>query len=274
MHAASKPRLGTRGQPEQSRVAILDAAVREFARDGVAGARTDAIARSAGVNKALLYYYFADKEALYQAVLDHVFSGLRVSILQALAQPLPPRERLNTYVHAHFDYIASNPLYPRIVHAEFLRAGREALDESLPRRGTQTGPPTRRRVSPSKSSHGQTGSGTSRLQHIASEYFRPAFEGIAALLKEGAEQGEFRAVNPMHFIPSMISVIVFYFTIAPVMKVMAGVDPMSPERLAERRVAVLDFIAAALFVPETFRGATPLAGVGARPTRAKKGGRA
>jgi TetR/AcrR family transcriptional regulator len=69
MHTASKSRLGTRGQPEQSRIAILDAAVREFAREGVAGARTDAIAKSAGVNKALLYYYFKDKEAIYQAVL-------------------------------------------------------------------------------------------------------------------------------------------------------------------------------------------------------------
>ena len=123
-----------------------------------------------------------------------------------------------------------------------------------------------------------------RLEHIASEYFRPAFAGIAALLKEGAEQGEFRAVNPLHFIPSMISVIVFYFTIAPIMKMVAGIDPMSPARLAERRVAVLDFITAALFIPVTLREATPLAGVGAhstsslrdvaqgrlRPTRAKK----
>ena len=49
---------------------------REFSREGVAGARTDAIARAAGVNKALLYYYFKDKETLYGAVLDQVFGGL------------------------------------------------------------------------------------------------------------------------------------------------------------------------------------------------------
>ncbi len=69
----SKPRLGSRGRPEESRAAILQAAVREFSREGVAGARTDAIARAAGVNKALLYYYFKDKETLYAAVLDQVF---------------------------------------------------------------------------------------------------------------------------------------------------------------------------------------------------------
>jgi hypothetical protein len=63
------------------------------------------------------------------------------------------------------------------------------------------------------------------------------------------DSGEFRPVNPMHFIPSMVSVIVFYFSTAPVMKVMTGFDPMSPEYVTERRVAVLDFISAALFTP-------------------------
>ena len=58
MHAVAKSRRGTRAQPERSRAAILQAAVREFSEEGIAGARTDAIARSAGVNKALLYYYF------------------------------------------------------------------------------------------------------------------------------------------------------------------------------------------------------------------------
>lgn len=213
MATARTIRLGTRGKPEESRAAILKAAVAEFAREGIAGARTDAIARSAGVNKALLYYYFKDKEALYQAVLDDVFSGVRAAIHHALSQKLSPRERLTAYVHAHFDYIASNSLYPRIVQGEFLRAGRDA----------------------------------SRLQRIAKNYFRPIFSELSALLKEGAESGDFRLVNPMHFIPSMVSVIVFYFASAPVMKVMTGFDPMSPQRIAERRAAVLDFISAALF---------------------------
>jgi TetR/AcrR family transcriptional regulator len=213
MTAIFKNRLGSRGQPEQSRAAILRAAVREFAREGVAGARTDAIARRAGVNKALLYYYFKDKESLYQSVLDGVFSGLRAAIDGALAQRLAPRDRLLAYVGAHFDYIASNPLYPRIVQGEFLRAGRDS----------------------------------SQIEHIATDYFRPVFTRISAVLQEGIESGDFRRVDPLHFIPSMISVIVFYFTTAPAMKVMTGVDPMSQAQIAERRAAVLDFISAALF---------------------------
>ena len=214
MPLARAIRLGTRGKPEESRKAILKAAVHEFAREGVSGARTDAIARSAGVNKALLYYYFKDKDALYQAVLDQVFSGVRSAIHNALSQNLPPREKLASYVCAHFDYIASNPLYPRIVQAEFLRAGRDP----------------------------------SRLERIAKHYFRPVFLELSALLKEGEQSGEFRRVDPIHFIPSMISVIVFYFNTAPIMKLMTGADPMSAERLAERRNAIIDFISAALLI--------------------------
>ena len=70
-------RLGTRGRPEESRAAILQAAIAEFAEHGIAGARTDAIAHVARVNKALLYYYFKDKDALYEAVLREALSNYR-----------------------------------------------------------------------------------------------------------------------------------------------------------------------------------------------------
>jgi len=217
---ASKPRLGSRGRPEQSRTAILHAAVQEISREGLAGARIDAIARGAGVNKALLYYYFQDKDALYGAVLDHVFGGLTAAVLEALSRPMVPRERLLGYVKTHFDYIAGHPLYPRIVQEEMMRAGQ---------------------------------GGTGQLERVVRQYFRPLFGKLAALLKEGKDAGEFRAVDPLHFIPSMISVIIFYFNSAPVMRLMRGGDPLSPERLQERRAAVLDFISAALFLPPDSR---------------------
>src|SRR5919108_5931873 len=118
MATASKPRMGSRGRPEQSRAAILDAAVREFSREGIAGARTDAIARAARVNKALLYYYFKDKDALYGAVLDEVFGGLTTTVMNVLSRDLPPKEKILAYAGAHFDYVASHPSYPRIVQGE------------------------------------------------------------------------------------------------------------------------------------------------------------
>src|SRR4029077_19914867 len=139
------PRLGTRGQPEESRAAILKAAVAELAEHGIAGARTDAIARAAHVNKALLYYYFEDKGALYEAVLDHVFSGLRARVMPVLESRLRPRQKMLEYLGAYFDYIAANPRFPRVVQAEWMRSGAKG---SVP------------------------------MQRVAKKYFRPLFEKI------------------------------------------------------------------------------------------------
>jgi TetR/AcrR family transcriptional regulator len=208
------PRLGTRGQPEESRAAILKAAVAEFAEHGIAGARTDAIARSAHVNKALLYYYFEDKDALYEAVLDHVFSGLRARVMPVLESKLPPRQKMLEYLGTYFDYIAANPRFPRVVQAEWMRSG----------------------------------AGSVRMQRVAREYFRPIFRKLAVVLREGIEAEEFQAVNPMDFLPSVVGVIIFYFSAAPLMKTLTKVDPLSVERIRERRAFVLDFISAALFV--------------------------
>jgi TetR/AcrR family transcriptional regulator len=219
----SKPRLGSRGRPEESRAAILQAAVVEFSREGAAGARTDAIARAAGVNKALLYYYFKNKERLYAAVLDQVFGGLKQTIEKALSNDLPPREKLLAYVGAHFDYIASHHLYPRIAQNEMMRAA-----------------------------HGSA----PQLARVAKQYFIPVFRKVAAVIQEGQAAGVFRPVDPQHFVPSMIAVITFHFTNAPVLRLVAGIDPFSPERIAARRAAVLDFISAALFRQEnTSKGA-------------------
>src|ERR1700678_1328157 len=100
-------RMGSRGRPEQSRAAILRAAGREFAAKGIAGARTDAIARETRVNKTLIYYYFKDKETPYGAVLDHVFLGMRAIFFQALDISLPPQQKLTAYIGGFFDFIAT-----------------------------------------------------------------------------------------------------------------------------------------------------------------------
>src|SRR5437016_14618117 len=110
MPFAKAIRMGTRGKPEESRKAILKAAVHEFAREGVSGARTDAIARSAGVNKALLYYYFKDKQTLYGAAMDHAFRQLSTHMTAVLDRDLPPGEKMRTYVVEYFDFIAQQPV--------------------------------------------------------------------------------------------------------------------------------------------------------------------
>jgi hypothetical protein len=86
---------------------------------------------------------------------------------------------------------------------------------------------------------------------VIKNYIQPVFARVSEVMKEGIERGEFRDVNPVHFVPSMVAMIVFYFSSAPVMQKIVGFDPLVPERIAERRAAVLDFISAALFRPQS-----------------------
>jgi TetR/AcrR family transcriptional regulator len=206
-------RFGTRGQPEESRAAILRAAVTEFAEYGIAGARTDRIARAARVNKALLYYYFKDKDSLYEAVLDHVFKGMRERVLPVLESALEPREKLLEYVGRYFDYVAANPRFPRVVQAEWMRVGAHA---------------------------------TPQMMRIAREYFAPIYQRMADLLRQGAEKGQLRRMDPMDFLPSLVGVVIFYFSTVPAMKTLLKVDPLSKERIAARRKFVLEFISGAV----------------------------
>jgi TetR/AcrR family transcriptional regulator len=208
--------MGSRGQPEESRAAILQAAAKEFAEHGIAGARTDAIATEAGVNKALLYYYFNDKETLYGAVLDDAFSGLKTAVFRVLDGDLPPRDKMLAYAGAYFDFVANNQLYPRLMQREMMRA----RDGQSP-----------------------------HIDKVIKNYIQPIFMRVGELMRKGIADGEFRPVNPAHFVPSIVAMIVFYFSSAPMMQKIVGFNTLTPERIAERRASILDFISAALFVP-------------------------
>src|SRR5581483_7122862 len=154
---------------------------------------------------------------LYGAVLDDAFSGLKSAVFQVLDSELPPGKKIMAYVGAYFDFIASNQLYPRLMQREMMRA----------REG--------------QSPH---------LEKIIKSYIQPIFARVSQVMRAGIAQGEFRPVNPAHIVPSIVAMIVFYFSSAPMMQKIVGFNPLPPERIAERRPAVLDFIAAAIFRPE------------------------
>src|SRR5206468_10958050 len=86
-----------------------------------------------------------------------------------------------------------------------------------------------------------------QMYRLVNTYFQPIFVRVNQVLQEGIANGEFRPVKTAHFVPSMVAMIVFYFSSAPMMQKIVGFNPLAPQRVAERRVAVLDFISAALF---------------------------
>ena len=88
---------------------IVAAAREEFAKRGFAGARVDQIARRAGVNKRLLFYYYHSKRGLFQAVLAQTAGDLEAAFGR-LANPAGgPLERLRLTLAAQFEFLAQNP---------------------------------------------------------------------------------------------------------------------------------------------------------------------
>jgi len=98
----------------ETRAVILKAAERIYAECGLAGARTDAIAAAAGVNKALLYYYFKSKEGLYQAIVGSQLQQFQQQAREVLSAKGAAGPILLRYVSYHFDFIGTHPNYPRI----------------------------------------------------------------------------------------------------------------------------------------------------------------
>ena len=193
-----------------TRRSILAAAESAFAESGLAGARTDAIAAEAGVNKALLYYYFKSKDRLYQAVLEDHFREFNHQALELLSASGSARDILLRYVSLHFDFISARHQYASLFHQMMMAGGR------LPGR-------------------------------LVRKYFKPRSDAFAALLDRGMRSGEFRSADRFHTAVSIVALIVFYFSCAPVLRLLGHADSYSQAHLKRRKQEVLEFIRSGLF---------------------------
>src|SRR5271170_7648837 len=116
---------------DQTRKNILRAAIREFSAHGLAGARTDAIAESAKVNKALLYYYFKSKKGLYAAAIDEVSSAVAERAFAALDPKRSAGDRLLRTALNHFDRILTQRDFQSLMQQEMVRMHR-GESEAMP----------------------------------------------------------------------------------------------------------------------------------------------
>ncbi len=98
---------------------IFEAAHRVFVRRGTARARMQDIADEAGVNKALLHYYFRSKDRLAKAVFLRVARTFIPRMLQTLAADRPLREKLQRVVDLELDMLQKNPYLPGYILSEF-----------------------------------------------------------------------------------------------------------------------------------------------------------
>src|SRR5262249_21712126 len=89
--------------------------------------------------------------------------------------------------------------------------------------------------------------GGKSAERLIRKYFKPHADAVGKLLERGVRSGEFRRTDLFHTSVSVISLIVFYFSAAPVLQLLGPADIHSPENLKVRRREVLDFIRHALF---------------------------
>jgi len=108
----------------EPRARILAAALAEFAEQGFAGARVDAIAERAGINKRMLYVYVGNKEALWLAVLERVYEAMRAEERQLKTQHLSPEKGVEALVRFNFRYHVEHPEFVTLVNDENLQGGR------------------------------------------------------------------------------------------------------------------------------------------------------
>jgi TetR/AcrR family transcriptional regulator len=184
---------------------ILAAAERQFAAQGLAGARTEEIAAAAHANKAMLYYYFGNKRRLHRAVLENLLRQLRVGVLASPAKELSPGEEFFGCVSGYFDFLATHPNYPRLVQRESMESRND-------------------------------------FQWMAQEYFRPLHERLASTVRKAIEAGEFREMDADQTAMIALGVTTSYFAAASMMSDVVQRDLLAPEAVETRKRAVLDFL--------------------------------
>jgi TetR/AcrR family transcriptional regulator len=207
----------TRTQAERAdltRSRILEAAVREFSAYGLAGARTEQIAEAAGVNKALLYYYFSGKDALYSAALEAVAVGVQNASMAVLEADQSAGERFLQLVLNHFDRIHSNQWFQSLLQHEMIRLHRGEENALTP---------------------------------LAEKLFRPLWIRVQSVVEEGIAAGELIPVEWTQIVYAGLGANVFYFLSAPMTKLSQGFDPLERSALEFRRKAAIEYLGQAIF---------------------------
>ncbi len=115
-----------------TRAAILDAAEELFARQGLRATTIKQIAARAGINSALLYYYFADKETLYREVLRRLVDTLVTRASAMLLEADTPEDGVREVVRHQAAFLLAHPLAPRLIVRELVEHGGRHAEGLVP----------------------------------------------------------------------------------------------------------------------------------------------
>ncbi|MCA3454865.1 MAG: TetR family transcriptional regulator [Rhodobacter sp.] len=195
--AAAKPR--TR-DAEATKARILDAAKREFAKNGLGGARVDVIAEKARANKRMIYHYFESKEGLFQTILENAYVDIRIAEQKMNLDHLAPKEALERLVRFTWDYYLKNPEFITLVNSENLHRAKHL-----------------------------------KKSEVVKVYSRKFVSMVATILDRGVSAGVFRpGVDPVQLNITIAAIGYYYLTNRFTGSIVFERDLMAKDALEER----------------------------------------
>ncbi|EYC51306.1 TetR family transcriptional regulator [Hylemonella gracilis str. Niagara R] len=197
---------------DRSQGTILAAARDEFAEFGLGGARMDRIAERAGLNKRLIYYYFEDKEKLFQAVLEQAYGNIREEERKLNLLDLTPAEAVRKLVAFTWNYYLAHPEFLTLLNSANLHKARH-LQDSQQARALNS----------------------------------PLLDMLAEILERGRRDGSLRGgVDPMQLYISIAGIAYFYLSNNHTLSAIFGRDLMSAKARNERLSHMTDLILGSL----------------------------
>jgi TetR/AcrR family transcriptional regulator len=215
MNSETQNSSASTDRSSETRARILDAALREFSTLGMAGARMDQIAATAGVNKALLYYHFDSKENLYIAAVEMISAKIRDRSMAVFLREASPGERLLRAALDHFDRILAQGEFQSLMQQEMMRLHQGESDA---------------------------------LPVLVKRVFAPLQTMYQSMMREGIASGELIDVDWLQIHLAALGANVFYFLAAPVWRMLMPFEPFAPNVLEARRRAVVEFLGQAVFI--------------------------
>lgn len=178
---------------------ILNAAEEVFAMRGYGGARTADITKKAGVNKALLHYYFKNKEGLYHSVLDRLLFEMIQIAQDVLKRGLTGIALVEGVTEAFFDYAAKHQHFVRLTTVE------------------------------------NAGAQSRYLENMLRNFFKPLFARACDHINNEAAKKKFHKIDASNLIITIHLSILAYFSDSAFISAIMGYDTSSKEALEARK---------------------------------------
>lgn len=184
------------GQPGEAREALLDAARELMAERGLPRVTVREVAERAGLQPALVNYYFGGKDELLRAVVADVAGRTLARVAESVATQGSPEKRLSATLRAMIASLSEEPYAPRLIVEQVLFGREDVIDE------------------------------------FAERFASPQMTLIARLLQEGRDAGEFRELETRFLLPQLMGGAIFFFLAQPMLQRLFGIQEITPELAA------------------------------------------